>query len=141
MDEFAAGFKPDLSQEIDLSEILPWLKSQPEAAVVNIGSTFGSLPAALPTFELPHIPFERTAEMLPAALTIAFLGGVESLLSAVVADGMTGGRHRSNMELVAQGVANVGSALVALYVCMTTDGWAEIADACGAQEPDCSRAP
>ena len=77
----------------------------------TIASTFGSLPAALPAFEFPHIPFERTAEMLPAALTIAFLGGVESLLSAVVADGMTGGRHRSNGELVAQGVANCASAL------------------------------
>ncbi|HRO28715.1 MAG TPA: SulP family inorganic anion transporter, partial [Luteimonas sp.] len=60
---------------------------------------------------IPHIPFERTFELLPSAFTIAFLAGVESLLSAVVADGMTGGRHRSNGELVAQGVANVGSAL------------------------------
>lgn len=77
----------------------------------TIGSVFGSIPAALPAFEFPHIPFERTAEMLPSALTIAFLGGVESLLSAVVADGMTGGRHRSNGELVAQGVANCASAL------------------------------
>ncbi|OGT60195.1 MAG: sodium-independent anion transporter [Gammaproteobacteria bacterium RIFCSPHIGHO2_12_FULL_63_22] len=77
----------------------------------TIGSVFGAIPAALPTFEFPHIPFERTGEMLPAALTIAFLGGVESLLSAVVADGMTGGRHRSNGELVAQGVANCASAL------------------------------
>jgi SulP family sulfate permease len=50
-------------------------------------------------------------ELLPASFTIAFLAGVESLLSAVVADGMTGGRHRSNMELVAQGVANSASAL------------------------------
>ena len=77
----------------------------------TIGSVFGAIPAALPTFEIPHIPFERTMEMLPSALTIAFLGGVESLLSAVVADGMTGGRHRSNGELVAQGVANCASAL------------------------------
>ena len=77
----------------------------------TIGSVFGAIPAALPEFEFPHIPFERTGELLPAALTIAFLGGVESLLSAVVADGMTGGRHRSNGELVAQGVANCASAL------------------------------
>lgn len=81
--------------------------------VETIGSTFGQLPSALPTFSFPHIPFERTFELLPASFTIAFLAGVESLLSAVVADGMTGGRHRSNAELVAQGVANVGSALVA----------------------------
>ena len=77
----------------------------------TIGTRFGDLPSALPTFEFPQIPFERTFELLPSAFTIAFLAGVESLLSAVVADGMTGGRHRSNGELVAQGVANVGSAL------------------------------
>jgi SulP family sulfate permease len=61
---------------------------------------------------LPTIPFERTLELLPTAFTIAFLAGVESLLSAVVADGMCGGRHRSNAELVAQGVANCASACV-----------------------------
>ncbi len=77
----------------------------------TIGSRFGDLPSSLPAFEFPHIPFERTFDLLPSAFTIAFLAGVESLLSAVVADGMTGGRHRSNGELVAQGVANVGSAL------------------------------
>jgi sulfate permease, SulP family len=77
----------------------------------TIGSPFGSLPPTLPIFDFPHIPFERTGELLPSAFTIAFLAGVESLLSAVVADGMTGGRHRSNAELVAQGVANVASAL------------------------------
>lgn len=77
----------------------------------TIGSRFGSLPSSLPVFDFPHIPFERTFELLPSAFTIAFLAGVESLLSAVVADGMTGGRHRSNGELVAQGVANVGAAL------------------------------
>src|SRR5688572_26726438 len=79
--------------------------------VETIGSRFGALPSALPQFDFPHIPFERTRELLPSAFTIAFLAGVESLLSAVVADGMTGGRHRSNSELVAQGVANVGAAL------------------------------
>jgi SulP family sulfate permease len=77
----------------------------------TIGSRFGGLPSSLPIFDFPHIPFERTRELLPSAFTIAFLAGVESLLSAVVADGMTGGRHRSNGELVAQGIANVGSAL------------------------------
>lgn len=77
----------------------------------TIGSRFGGLPSSLPVFDFPHIPFERTRELLPSAFTIAFLAGVESLLSAVVADGMTGGRHRSNGELVAQGIANVGSAL------------------------------
>jgi SulP family sulfate permease len=79
--------------------------------VATIDSRFGGIPSALPVFEFPVIPFERTFEMLPASFTIAFLAGVESLLSAVVADGMIGGRHRSNAELVAQGVANCGSAL------------------------------
>ena len=82
-----------------------------QLSLPTIGTVFGSIPAALPSFDFPQIPFERTREMLPSALTIAFLGGVESLLSAVVADGMTGGRHRSNGELVAQGVANCASAL------------------------------
>lgn len=77
----------------------------------TIGSRFGSLPSSMPVFDFPRIPFERTFELLPSAFTIAFLAGVESLLSAVVADGMTGGRHRSNGELVAQGLANVGAAL------------------------------
>ena len=79
--------------------------------VETIGSRFGGIPAVLPHFELPHIPLERTRELLPSSFTIAFLAGVESLLSAVVADGMIGGRHRSNCELIAQGVANVASAL------------------------------
>ncbi|WP_243040669.1 SulP family inorganic anion transporter [Dyella sedimenti] len=77
----------------------------------TIGSRFGGLPSSLPAFDFPHIPFERTRELLPSSFTIAFLAGVESLLSAVVADGMTGGRHRSNGELVAQGLANIGAAL------------------------------
>jgi len=77
----------------------------------TIGSRFGSIPAQLPHFAIPHIPFERTRELFPSSFTIAFLAGVESLLSAVVADGMIGGRHRSNCELVAQGIANIASAL------------------------------
>lgn len=72
------------------------------------------IPPVSPTFALPTIPFDRTVELLPTAFTIAFLAGVESLLSAVVADGMCGGRHRSNAELVAQGVANCASACVGL---------------------------
>jgi SulP family sulfate permease len=79
--------------------------------VETIATRFGELPSALPDFHFPVIPFERTRELLPSAFTIAFLAGVESLLSAVVADGMTGRRHRSNAELVAQGVANCASAL------------------------------
>lgn len=79
--------------------------------IETIGMRFGSIPGTLPQWSLPHIPVERTRELFPSAFTIAFLAGVESLLSAVVADGMIGGRHRSNAELVAQGFANVASAL------------------------------
>jgi SulP family sulfate permease len=77
----------------------------------TIGTRFGGIPVELPQFAFPHIPLARTRELFPSAFTIAFLAGVESLLSAVVADGMIGGRHRSNCELVAQGTANVASAL------------------------------
>jgi SulP family sulfate permease len=79
--------------------------------VATIGTRFGGIPATWPHFSFPHIPFERTRDLFPSSFTIAFLAGVESLLSAVVADGMIGGRHRSNCELVAQGVANIASAL------------------------------
>ena len=77
--------------------------------VTTIGSQFGQLSSALPTLALPSISFKMVNELMLPALTIAILGSVESLLSAVVADGMIGASHRSNMELVAQGVANVFS--------------------------------
>jgi len=77
----------------------------------TIGSRFGGIPSSLPMPSWPEISLERLGELMPSAFTIAFLAGVESLLSAVVADGMTGRRHRSNCELVAQGVANTASAL------------------------------
>lgn len=79
--------------------------------VETIGSRFGGIPDSLPMPALPEVSWQRLGALLPSAFTIAFLAGVESLLSAVVADGMTGRRHRSNCELVAQGVANAGSAL------------------------------
>jgi SulP family sulfate permease len=80
--------------------------------VDTIGSRFGGIPSTLPMPTLPGVSLARLIELIPSALTIAFLAGVESLLSAVVADGMTGGRHRSNTELIAQGIANSASALV-----------------------------
>ena len=80
--------------------------------VETIVSHFGPIPRELPAPHLPSFDIGRLHELLPSAFTIAFLGGVESLLSAVVSDGMTGGRHRSNCELVAQGVANTASALI-----------------------------
>jgi len=79
--------------------------------VETIGSRFGGIASSLPTPSLPTVSWTRLYELLPSAFTIAFLAGVESLLSAMVADGMTGQRHRSNCELVAQGVANIGSSL------------------------------
>lgn len=77
--------------------------------VATIGSRFGALPHLLPAPALPDLALWR--EALPWAASFALLGAIESLLSAVVADGMSGARHRSNAELVAQGVANIGSGL------------------------------
>jgi len=80
--------------------------------VETIGSRFGEISSTFPQVAMPALSFTQIASLVGPALTIAMLAAVESLLSAVVADGMIGGRHRSNMELVAQGVANIGSALV-----------------------------
>ncbi|MES2253964.1 MAG: SulP family inorganic anion transporter [Pseudomonadota bacterium] len=77
----------------------------------TIGSRFGGLPHGLPVPHLPHVDMALLWKVLPAALSFTLLGGVESLLSAKVADSMTGRKHRSNMELVAQGIANMASAL------------------------------
>lgn len=79
--------------------------------VETIGSRFGGIPASLPVPRIPGLPFETWTALVGPAFTIALLAAVESLLSAVVADGMIGGRHRSNVELVAQGVANIASPL------------------------------
>lgn len=79
--------------------------------VTTIGLKFGAIPSALPSPQWPVFTLEKLHAVLPDAATIALLAGIESLLSAVVADGMTGRRHRSNAELVAQGVANIVSPL------------------------------
>ncbi len=79
--------------------------------IETIGSHFGGVPHGLPMPKLPSVTASRLLEILPTALSFTLLGGVESLLSAKVADGMTGRRHRYNMELVAQGIANMASAL------------------------------
>lgn len=78
--------------------------------VETIGSRFGGIPSSLPAPELPAFSLAKFNAVLPDALAIALLGAIESLLSAVVADSMTGNRHRSNTELIAQGVANIASA-------------------------------
>ena len=79
--------------------------------VETIGTRFGGIPRSLPVPSFPEISFEKIQAVLPAALSFALLGAIESLLSAVVADSMTGRRHRSNAELVAQGAANMAAPL------------------------------
>ena len=79
--------------------------------VETIGSRFGTIPASLPALRLPSVSLGRLRELFSPALTVALLCAIESLLSAVVADGMLGSRHKSNMELVGQGFANIASAL------------------------------
>lgn len=75
----------------------------------TIGSRFGEIPSTLPTFVMPEFSLEKIKAVFPSAVTIALLAGIESLLSAVVADGMTGSRHNSNKELIGQGVANIAT--------------------------------
>ena len=79
--------------------------------VETIRSRFGDLPNTLPWPAMPVISFDRIIDLIPSALIIAFLAGVESLLSAMVADRMISGHHRPNAELLAQGAANIGSSL------------------------------
>jgi len=99
---------PGFLVAVVLASVITGLAGLP---IDTIGSKFGGIPSAFPVPELPTVTLERLAELMPSAFTIAFLAGVESLLSAVVADSMTGRRHRSNCELVAQGVACSASAL------------------------------
>jgi SulP family sulfate permease len=75
--------------------------------VATIGSSFGAIPSTLPHFRFPDLTWDRIESLIRPAFIIAMLGGIESLLSAVVADGMTGSRHNSNRELIGQGVANM----------------------------------
>ncbi len=79
--------------------------------VATIGSAYGGIPTGFPAPALPHPTMAQVVAILPNAFSFALLGSIESLLSAVVADGMTGRRHRSNTELIAQGIANVASGL------------------------------
>lgn len=111
-----AGFKrlapklPGLLVAVGLTSAAAFFYHLP---VDTILARFGALPSALPMPSMPEITMSRMGELLPSALVIAFLAGVESLLSAMVADKMTGNKHRSNAEVIAQGVANMASALFA----------------------------
>jgi SulP family sulfate permease len=87
--------------------VVYWLK----LPVATIETTFGDIPNHLSLPTIPHLDFQTVKALIQPAFAIALLGGIESLLSAVVADGMMGGRHRSNIELVAQGTANCVSAM------------------------------
>lgn len=95
---------------IAIAGLLTWVLKLP---VETVATRFGEIPRSLPTFSFPDfsIFFAEWNNLISAAFTIAFLAGIESLLSAVVADGMTGRRHKSNCELMAQGIANIGSVL------------------------------
>ncbi|HEX7387782.1 MAG TPA: SulP family inorganic anion transporter [Castellaniella sp.] len=86
--------------------------------VQTIGTQFGGIPQILPTPHLPEVTYAKVLDVLPNALAFTLLGCIESLLSAVVADSMTGRRHRSNCELVAQGLANIASPLFG-GICVT----------------------
>jgi SulP family sulfate permease len=93
---------------VTLSAVVVWGFNLP---IETIESRFGSIPSMLPTPVWPDITFEKLRLLLPDAITIATLAAIESLLSAVVADGMTGTRHKSNAELLGQGIANVASGI------------------------------
>jgi SulP family sulfate permease len=99
---------PGMLIAVVLAAVAAWLFQLP---VETVGSRFGQLPDGLPGPRLPEISYAKILEVLPTALSFTLLGAVESLLSAKVADGMTGRKHRYNMEVVAQGIANVASAI------------------------------
>lgn len=97
------GFLISIAASAMLAEFL-------DLGVATIGSRFGEVPHMLPAPHLPVLDLAKIQSVLPDAVSIALLGSIESLLSAVVADGMTGRRHRSNCELFAQGIANIATA-------------------------------
>jgi SulP family sulfate permease len=106
---------PNLLIAVTIASVAAWLGGLP---VETIGTRFGGIPYGLPPPAFPAFSVERVVEVMPAALAFTLLGSIESLLSAVVADSMTGRRHRSNCELVAQGLANLASALFG-GICIT----------------------
>lgn len=101
---------PGLIVAVGIGSVLVYFANLP---IETLGSRFGELPNRLPMPQFPEISPQRLIELLPSALVIAFLAGVESLLSAMVADRMIKEHHRPNAELLAQGAANIGSALFA----------------------------
>ena len=106
---------PGILIAVAIAALLTWALNLP---VETIGTRFGGIPRELPFPALPAFSLDKVQAVFPDAIAFALLGSIESLLSAVVADGMTGRRHRSNCELVAQGFANIGSALFG-GICVT----------------------
>lgn len=106
---------PGMLVGVALASVVAALLALP---VETIGTRFGGIPRSLPLPALPAFDLATMQAVLPDAIAFTLLGAIESLLSAVVADGMTGRRHRSNCELVAQGFANIGSALFG-GICVT----------------------
>jgi SulP family sulfate permease len=106
---------PGILIAVVVAALATWALSLP---VETIGTRFGGIPRELPWPAWPAFSLDKARAVLPDAIAFALLGAIESLLSAVVADGMTGRRHRSNCELVAQGFANIGSALFG-GICVT----------------------
>jgi SulP family sulfate permease len=106
---------PGMLIAVAATAVAAWALGLP---VETIGTRFGGIPSTFPAPQLPAFSFAKMQAVLPDAVAFALLGAIESLLSAVVADGMTGRRHRSNCELVAQGIANIGSALFG-GICVT----------------------
>lgn len=99
---------PGIVVAVGATSVAVWALGLP---VDTIAARFGDLPDRLPAPTLPTLSWDRVVALLPAACVIAFLAGVESILSALIADRMIGGRHRPNAEVLAQGIANIGSAL------------------------------
>ncbi len=106
---------PGILIAVIVAAVAAWALALP---VETIGTRFGGIPDTLPSPALPDLSLAKVRAVLPDAIAFALLGAIESLLSAVVADGMTGRRHRSNCELVGQGIANIGSALFG-GICVT----------------------
>jgi SulP family sulfate permease len=106
---------PGILIAVVVAALATWALSLP---VETIGTRFGGIPRQLPSPAWPSFSLAKMQAVFPDAIAFALLGAIESLLSAVVADGMTGRRHRSNCELVAQGFANLGSALFG-GICVT----------------------
>jgi SulP family sulfate permease len=106
---------PSILVAVALATVVAMIARLP---VDTIAARFGDMPHGLPAPRLPAMSFEKIAAVFPSAVSFTLLGAIESLLSAVVADGMTGRRHRSNCELAAQGVANIASALFG-GICVT----------------------